>query len=177
MAALSRHLNLALAVLLITGCAPAGTANTTGSSAGGNASSSTPGTPPPSLSSGGRAQAPFSAEPTGTNPAWLPEDSDAALGVARSAMTDYARPGSDPDTWANDLARWLTPDATADYAGTDPATIPAHTVLGQPVLTTDPANGYGATATVQTNAGPYTVQLLRSGQGQPWKVLRITPQS
>ena len=34
-----------------------------------------------------------------------------------------------------------------------------------------------ATAAVPTNAGIYTVQLLRTGKDAPWKVHRLTPPS
>ena len=35
--------------------------------------------------------------------------------------------------WANDLARWLTPQATADYSAVDPANIPASRVTGDSI--------------------------------------------
>jgi hypothetical protein len=46
-------------------------------------------------------------------------------------MADFARPGTDAARWANDLAHWLTPQATADYSTVDPANIPATRITGQ----------------------------------------------
>jgi monomeric isocitrate dehydrogenase len=106
---------------------------------------------------------------------WDAESKDAAVEVAGKAMADFARPGTEEKQWANDLARWLTVQATADYSAVDPANIPASTVTGKASLTVDEANGYGVIAKVPTNAGTYTLQLLRTGQDAPWKVNRLTP--
>jgi hypothetical protein len=90
-------------------------------------------------------------------------------------MADYARPQADAAQWANDFARWLTPQATADYSTVDPANIPVTRVTGPAVPAVDESNGYGVTVTVPTDIGPYAVQLLRSSQDSPWKVNRLTP--
>jgi hypothetical protein len=131
------------------------------------------GTAPASRSADGAPQAP---EATAlANPQWRPGDEAAAKDTAVAALRDFARPQIPNPQWANDFARWLTPAATADYAGTDPATVPAQAVIGEAVLTTDPANGFGATAAVPTDIGDYTVQLLRRDQDSPWKVHRMYP--
>ena len=57
----------------------------------------------------------------------------------------------------------------------DPSNIPASRVTGAATLSVDEANGYGVTAAVPTNAGTYTLQLLRTGKDAPWKVNRLTP--
>jgi hypothetical protein len=90
-------------------------------------------------------------------------------------MADYARPGTEATQWANDFARWLTPQATADYSTVDPATIPVTRVTGPATLAVDESNGYGVTVTVPTDIGPYTLQLLRTSQDSIWKVNRLTP--
>ncbi|MDT4865754.1 hypothetical protein FQZ97_1005770 [compost metagenome] len=90
-------------------------------------------------------------------------------------MADYARPGTDATQWANDFARWLTPQAAADYSTVDPANVPVSRVTGPATLAVDESNGYGVTVTVPTNIGPYAVQLLRSSRDATWKVNRLTP--
>jgi hypothetical protein len=95
--------------------------------------------------------------------------------VAQKAMADFARPAVEEKRWANDLARWLTPQATAAYSAVDPANVPASRVTGPATLSVDEANGFGAMAAVPTNAGTYTVQLLRTAKDAPWKVHRLTP--
>ncbi|MCB5275517.1 hypothetical protein BJG92_03068 [Arthrobacter sp. SO5] len=106
---------------------------------------------------------------------WDQASKDKAVDVAGKAMTDFARPTMEDEQWANDLARWLTPRATADYSAVDPANIPASRVTGPATLAVDETNGFGVKASVPTNAGTYTVQLLRTGKDSPWKVNRLTP--
>ncbi|HEY1154803.1 MAG TPA: hypothetical protein VGE95_00695, partial [Arthrobacter sp.] len=106
---------------------------------------------------------------------WDQAGKDAAVDIAQQAMTDFARPGVEDKLWANDLARWLTPQATADYSAVDPANVPATRVTGPATLMVDEANGYGVMAAVPTDAGTYTLQLLRIGTEAPWKVNRLTP--
>jgi hypothetical protein len=90
-------------------------------------------------------------------------------------MADYARPGTDAALWANDFARWLTPQATADYSTVDPANISVTRVTGPATLAVDESNGYGVTVTVPTDIGPYALQLLRTSKDSTWKVNRLTP--
>jgi len=106
---------------------------------------------------------------------WDDNSERAAANVAVKAMNDFVRPHRDATTWANDFARWLTPQATAAYSAVDPANIPAARVTGPATLNVDSANGYGVTATVPTDIGPYKVQLLRTSRDSPWKVNRHTP--
>ncbi|NMR32475.1 hypothetical protein [Crystallibacter degradans] len=167
-----RTASVAAVLLACTACAG------TGTGAGAAASAATPHTPEPtgaaSASAGDSPHAPATV-PVPANPAWLPGDEEAARETARASMRDFARPNEPAASWANDLALWLTPQATADYSAVDPATVPATRVTGDVELDTDQANGFGATATVPTDAGIYTLQLLRQGQDEPWKVNRLRP--
>jgi hypothetical protein len=162
-----RTLTALAAVLLCTACAPAAT--TSAATASFSASA------PASLSAGGRSQAPGGTVPPTPGIAWDEESREEAAGVATRAMADYARPGTDATQWANDFARWLTPQATADYSTVDPANIPVSRVTGPATLAVDEANGYGVTVTVPTDSGPYAVQLLRTSKDSTWKVNRLTP--
>ncbi|MET3370632.1 UNVERIFIED_CONTAM: hypothetical protein ABIE34_003909 [Jeotgalibacillus campisalis] len=166
---MKRPLVLIAVVLLCAACAP--TSNTTPSPAETTATPSAP----VSLSVDSGPQAPGGTVPPTIGLSWDQASKDQAVDVADKAMADFARPSIGEQQWANDLARWLTPQATADYSAVDPATIPASRVTGPAKLTVDEANGYGVTATVPTNAGTYTLQLLRTSKDAPWKVNRLTP--
>ncbi len=167
---MKKSLSLIAAVLLCAACAPA--ANT----APAESAVTTPtASAPVSLSANSGPQAPGGTVPATSGISWDQASKDQAVDVAQKAMADFARPSVEEQQWANDLARWLTPQATADYSAVDPANIPANRVTGPATLSVDEANGYGVTAAVPTNAGTYTVQLLRTGKDAPWKVNRLTP--
>jgi hypothetical protein len=167
-----KPLALIAAVLLCAACAPA--ANTTPAPA--ESTTITP-SAPVSLSANSGPQAPGGTAPATIGISWDQASKDRAVGVAEKAMADFARPAVEERQWANDLANWLTPQATADYSAVDPANIPASKVTGPATLSVDDANGYGVMAAVPTDAGTYTVQLLRTGKDAPWKVNRLTPPS
>lgn len=167
---MKRSLALTAVVLLCTACAPAvDTAPAPAPSTAATASA------PVSLSASSGPQAPDGTVPAIIGISWDQASKDSAVDTAQTAMEDFARPGVEDEQWANDLARWLTPQATADYSAVDPANIPATRVTGHATLTVDEANGYGVMAAVPTDAGTYTVQLLRTGPEAPWKVNRLTP--
>ncbi len=162
----------AAAVLLCTACF-------SGDQAGEPARYSEPETTPtstytPSQSVGDGPQAP-NADEVPENPEWTPEDEDAAKQVAEDALADFARPDVEETQWANDFARWLTPEATTSYSALDPANVPVSEVTGPATLDIDETNGFGVIATVPTDIGDYGVQLLRQGQDEPWKVNRLYP--
>ena len=163
---------IAVAALLCGACAPA--ANTTPASA--ESTTTTP-SAPVSLSANSGPQAPGGTAPATTGITWDQASKDRAVEVAEKALADFARPAVEEHQRANDLARWLTPQAIADYSAVDSANIPATRVAGPATLTVDEANGYGVMAAVPTDAGTYTLQLLRTGPEAPWKVNRLTPPS
>lgn len=169
---MKKPLTLLAVALLCAACAPAAS---TGTVPAPSSSASTTHSAPVSLSANSGPQAPGGTVPPTIAITWDQASKDDALDVAENAMTDFARPSLDEKQWANDLARWLTPQATADYSSVDPSNIPASRVTGAAALSVDEANGYGVTAAVPTNAGTYTLQLLRTGKDAPWKVHRLTP--
>ncbi|GGH99406.1 hypothetical protein ACFFGR_14985 [Arthrobacter liuii] len=169
---MKKPLTLIAVVLLCSACAPAASTGTTPASSSG---ASPTASAPVSLSANSGPQAPGGTVPATIGIAWDQASKDAAVDAAENAMTDFARPTLDEKQWANDLARWLTPQATADYSSVDPSNIPSSRVTGAATLSVDETNGYGATASVPTNAGTYTLQLLRTGKDAPWKVNRLTP--
>jgi hypothetical protein len=167
-----KPLTLIAAALLCAACAPAAS---TATAPAASSSASPSASAPVSLSANSGPQAPGGTVPATIGITWDQASKEDALDVAENAMTDFARPTLDEKQWANDLARWLTPQATADYSSVDPSNIPASRVTGAATLSVDEANGYGATAAIPTNAGTYTLQLLRTGKDAPWKVNRLTP--
>lgn len=168
---MKRSLALLAAALLCVSCAPEAATERTPVSESAVATPSAP----VSLSADGGPQAPGSTVPATLGIAWDQASKADAVTVAEGAMTAFARPGIEETRWANDLAQWLTPQATADYSTVDPANVPASSVTGAATLSVDEANGFGVTAAVPTNAGTYSLQLLRTAKDAPWKVNRITP--
>jgi hypothetical protein len=128
--------------------------------------------PPAPLQEG---QAPATQATQYAEPVWNEAAENAARSVAMLAMNDFARVDRDADAWSNALARWLTPQAASDFVDTDPAEVPVMEVIGPPKLVVDLNNGFGVTAIVPTDAGEYTVRLLRQSAEHPWKVTRIAP--
>ena len=169
---MKRPLAVLTAALLCTSCAPAAETHSEP-----QASETPPSaaSAPVSLSAGGQPQAPGGTVPPTLGIAWNEDSKKAAAVVAVKAMADFARPKTEATRWANDFARWLTPQATAAYSAVDPANISATRVTGPATLDVDETNGYGVTATVPTDAGPYRVHLLRTSKDSPWKVNRLTP--
>ncbi len=55
-------------------------------------------------------------------------------GRRREGHDGLRPPHVEDKQWANDLARWLTPQATADYSAVDPANIPVSRVTGPATL-------------------------------------------
>ena len=128
---MTKPLTLLAAALLCASCAPAANtapAPTETVSAGPTSSA------PVSLSADSGPQAPGGTIPATTGITWDQAGKDQAVDVAGKAMADFARPGVEERQWANDLARWLTPQATADYSAVDPATIPASRITGPATL-------------------------------------------
>lgn len=167
---MKKPLALTAVTLLCAACAPA--ANTTPVPATGTAATASATV---SLSAGSGPQAPDGTVPATIGISWDQASKDAAVDTAQKAMADFTRPGVEDKQWANDLARWLTPQATADYSAVDSANVPATRVTGPATLTIDEGNGYGVMAAVPTDAGTYTLQLLRTSKDAAWKVNRLTP--
>lgn len=152
----------AAAVLLIAlgGCA-ASPAATSGTSTGTAPSSSAQPTP----GDNSTAQSPPNQPLTAARAA-------SAAKIAETVIGLYARPGISAQAWIDALDPYLTQDAAAAFANTDPSTIPAHKVTGSAnVLAASTAPG--ALVDVPTDVGTYRVFLLKDGDG--WLADQITP--
>ncbi|WP_427136671.1 hypothetical protein [Pseudarthrobacter sp. S9] len=171
---MKRTLTLLAAILLCTACAP--TANT-----GGGPEKQPISTSPavvtvsPSLSAGGKSQAPGGTAPATLGIVWDDASKKAALDTATQAMALYARPSVPDKVWIQELGQLLTSQAVADYQYVDPANIPVTKITGPGQLTIDPSNGFGCHVVFTTDAGNYDVQLLRGTADKAWQVNRFTP--
>ena len=107
-------------------------------------------------------------------PEWDEASRVAVVDAAEAAMTAFARPDLDYDTWWAGVEPLLTPEAAEDYAYVDPANIPVREVTGEGFIVND-ASAYVATVEVPTDAGRYQLVLNRKNADAPWLVSRITP--
>lgn len=128
---------------------------------------------PPNPPSGQAVREPAPAEVS--TPAWTAQDRAAAVKSAVTAMRLYARPQVPTAQWRANLDAVATDEFRADYAHVDPRYIPIHRPASTGTLHASGDNGYGATVSVATDHGVYTVQVLRSAAAAPWRVNTITP--
>jgi len=107
-------------------------------------------------------------------PTWDAESRSSVVAAAEKAMTAFARPSLDEETWWSELEPLLNAQAAQDYSYVDPANIPATAITGQGVLT-DESSAYVGYVDVPTDAGIYRLILNRSDAVSPWLVSRISP--
>jgi hypothetical protein len=104
-------------------------------------------------------------------PSWTDADVDAtrllALDLLRTMALDVPA-----EPWFGNIAGYLTATGQAAFYGTDPVTIPFEVVRDAEVASPSP---YLAEAIVDTDAGLYSVLMVRAGAGAPWKVERAEP--
>ena len=116
------------------------------------------------------AAPPLDNDPPPTTPPQVAGMSPADLAVA--TMTAFIDHDVDPAGWITGLSPHLSPRAAADWAGTDPAAVPAHQLVGFPDVVEQ--GDYLATVTQGTDAGTYLLLLGRREDGT-WQVELITP--
>jgi hypothetical protein len=108
----------------------------------------------------------------------IPEAGEAsqtdAVAAAERVVTVFARPTLDEVQWWNELVPLLSQKGAAAYEGTLPSNVPVTAVTGAGVVL--PASTEVATLVeVPTDAGLYTVTLVRDSADQPWLAERIRP--
>lgn len=106
-------------------------------------------------------------------PTWDQHAVDSASGRALEAMRAYARRDLDPQAWYEQLAGYLSAGGQAAFYGTDPRLVPVTAVAG--VAAVSSPSAYLAAVTVDTDAGPYRVLLVRQAGDVDWLVERIEP--
>lgn len=104
-------------------------------------------------------------------PTWTGADAAATRALALNLLRVMAR-DVPADAWLTDVAPFLTAGGQAAAYGTDPATIPFRDVRDAQVGSPSP---YLAEAVVDTDAGFYSVLMVRAGAGAPWLVDRWEP--
>ena len=107
-------------------------------------------------------------------PAWDAAQRAAAVDAAVKAVTAFARPSLTADEWWKQLAPLLTDQAQQDYQDVDPANVPAHKVTG-PGKVTDESARLAVRVAVPTDAGSYTVILIRQDGESPWLAAQFIP--
>lgn len=121
----------------------------------------------------GPNDAAMSAPPAPVPPTQDATSSAAAVDLAQRAMTAFARPTVDAETWLTELSPLLTPGARSAYVGTDPDEVPAHAVTG-PGRAEDSPSAFLAYVVVPTDVGDYRLLLSREGGDAGWLVETIT---
>lgn len=121
----------------------------------------------------GPNDAAMSAPPAPVLPTQDAASSAAAVDLAQRAMTAFARPTVDPETWLTELSSLLTPAVRSAYVGTDPDEVPAHAVTG-PGRAEDSPSAFLAYVVVPTDVGDYRLLLSREGGDAGWLVETIT---
>lgn len=102
------------------------------------------------------------------------ESLTSASETARAAMTAFARPNLDRETWFTELRPYLSQRAGRDYAYLEPHVLPVNEVTGEPRL--DEADtSLVLSVFVPTNAGEYELILTRDDGASPWQVSRFNP--
>lgn len=171
---------LAVAVVACTACGPAARPASTGPAmhnTSSPASASATATPVPTDYPFSQAPGPQAPETEAPQPgaSWSTAAESDALATATKAMGLFAHPGSGEPKWFEDLKPFLTPDTAESLSYTDPQNVPVHAVKGAGKLTRDPANPFGAVVEFSTDAGTYSVQVVRIGDAAPWQVAAIAP--
>ncbi|MFQ1004393.1 hypothetical protein [Modestobacter sp. SSW1-42] len=115
----------------------------------------------------------MSAPPAPVLPTQDATSSAAAVDLAQRAMTAFARPTVDPDTWLTELSPLLSPTARSAFVGTDPDEVPAHAVTG-PGRAEDSPSAFLAYVVVPTDVGDYRLLLSRESGDAGWLVETIT---
>lgn len=97
---------------------------------------------------------------------------DARL-VALDTMRAFGQPDRPAEDWYEVLAGHLTGAGQQAFYGVDPSTVPVRAVYD--AVVGEGGSPFLAIAVVSTDAGPYRLQLVRDGAGDPWKVERLEP--
>jgi hypothetical protein len=96
-----------------------------------------------------------------------------ARSLAGAALRAFARTDLPQEQWWSGVSGYFSPDAAAIYESTDVAAVPVHSIAEGSARLLPSSTRFRAQVKVGTDAGPYTVTLLRAGD--QWLVDRFTP--
>lgn len=94
---------------------------------------------------------------------------------AEAFLRAFARTDLSQQQWWAGVSGYFTPAAAPVYALVDVAQIPVHQIVENSAAVRAGTTRYRALVSVRTDAGTYTVTLLRGGEA--WLVDRVTPPS
>lgn len=184
----TRHVSLAVLAVAVLACAACGPADRPGSPAQVSTSPAAASTSAPASASASETPMPkdyaFSQAPGPQAPetqvpqpgaSWTPAAETDAVATATKAMVAFANPGVGEPQWFEDLKPYLTAETAESMSYTDPQNVSVHAVTGDGKLIKDPANAFGAVIEFSTDAGTYSVQVVRIGDAAPWQVATIAP--
>jgi len=103
------------------------------------------------------------------------ESAEQAQSRATAFMRAFARTDLPQQQWWDGVAGYFTPAAWPIYRTTDVANVPVHKVVEDSATVLPGSTQYRAEVSVDTDAGTYTVMLVRAGED--WLVDRATPPS
>lgn len=101
-----------------------------------------------------------------------PDEITGVAAEARTMLTTWARPGTTYAEWWRDLKPLLSPAAQQAYSGTDTALLPDLGELTEPEVVTG-ISPDTTTVWFETGEGRFGVDLSRTAQGQPWRMVRV----
>lgn len=107
---------------------------------------------------------------------WDDDVRQAAREAATAAVNAFADVDRSADAWWKNLSPLLTPQARAVYEDVDPRNVPVREVTGAAKVT-DESSTLLTEVEVPTDAGAYTVMLVRADGGSPWLAEQIRPSS
>ena len=170
---------------VLAGCSsapePGPTSPTTSSSSSSSSTtSSSSSTTRSSSSTWSTSEGPNDAEMTdapsrASSPTWDAKAKKDAAGAAVEVLRAFARPDISQGEWWRDLGPLLSPSARTVYDSVDVRNVPIRKVTGKPRII-ESSSPYLATVRIGTDRGPYTLLMVRAGQGEPWLAERIEPE-
>lgn len=123
--------------------------------------------PKPSVS----PTAPTSAAPSDT----LDDDGrNAGTATAEAALTAFLQRDLPYEAWWAQLKPMLTQEAVFAYEYTDPQSVPATTITGEPLVSAAPS-ATQLNVLIPTGVGQYMIVLYRENARAGWAVDRLTP--
>lgn len=102
------------------------------------------------------------------------EGRDAGTATARAALTAFLQRDLSYESWWAQLKPMLTQEAVFAYEYTDPQSVPATTITGEPLVSAAPS-ATQMNVLIPTGVGQYLIVLYRENARAGWAVDRLTP--
>lgn len=102
------------------------------------------------------------------------EERDAGTATAQAALKAFLQRDLPYDSWWAQLKPMLTQGAVFAYEYTDPQSVPATTITGEPLVSAAPS-ATQMNVLIATGVGQYMIVLYRENARAGWAVDRLTP--